>query len=87
MSIVLEKKSPPSVRKFKKDIEISNKQMLNYVNEQELIRCVGPDHYKHLKNTLSKKLNHRVSLKEIKHEIVTNAYYQKLIQQLSLIHI
>jgi hypothetical protein len=82
MSLTEMKDSQTSAKRIKGVIDIDNKKMINYVNEEQLIRCVGADHYKHLKDTLSKKLGHKASLRETKHEIVTNAYYDKLISQI-----
>ena len=82
MNFSEKKDSLPVVKRIKGTVEVSNKQMLNYVNEEQLIRCVGAEHYNHLKSNLTEKLEHKPSLKSIKHEILTNVYYQKLLGQI-----
>ena len=82
MSYTGELKLDHAPKRIKGSIETTDKQLLNYVKEEELIRCLGPDHYSHLKSTLAKKSDKKVTLKDVKREIATNSFYIKLLAQI-----
>ena len=77
-----EMKTSHKLKRAKSTTEATDLQMLNYIKEQDLIRCVGADHYKHLKESLAKKLQSKVTLRQVKHEIGASAFYQNLLRQI-----
>ena len=79
MSYSADLKSAPVVKRKRRSVDCTDKQLLSYIKEDELIRCVGPDHYQHLKATLIEKSTEKVTLKAIKSELVINPFYNALI--------
>jgi len=61
-----------SAKQNRGSFDATDRQMLNYIKEEELIRCVGPDHYLHLKANLAKAIDKKLTLKDIKREIASN---------------